>query len=430
MIRIKLRSLLVAVLLALPIIPLYNRLLTHVRPDRYSFNFQTLFLEYLLVILLLLFMIFVVNSYRKNIYGKHIKVLTTYAVLICVTTFVSTLFSLDFSRSIQLFLFALLGPLFLFFLIAYYLPANEKNLEAMLKGFLLSTFIYLLLSYFMSIRTLSFADGLDLLEFRSGGNIYGSNSVIGSISFLIPLIFISNNFSIAEYNSRNLLIKVFALLSIIWIILSVSRWGYAVLVFSYLLTTIVINKKINYRVLFGIATAFLIVSIYIVNISDILLSRFSGGQEFIFENIIETTTEEARFARWENAFIHIKNNPLLGVGLGNNYMIDIRQSAEAHNLLINFTVERGIVNLVILIGLVFKAFELNKSLQRSSSNIVLRRHSQTITIGLGIFFFWSLTAGSFVQPGGIISAVKAYYFMVAIALIVLICRVDSEKHYE
>lgn len=427
MIKIKLSSIIYLILIALPVLPIYNRFLTHARPDRFSFNFKTLFLEYTLILFLIILLFTAAKKYKKCVYDKNIIQISVFALLICLTTFFSVIFSWDISRSLYLFMFGILGPLFLYVLIAIYMPANEKNLDTILKGFLSSVGLYLIISFLFTGRTLSFSSGIDLLELRIGGNIYGSNAVIGSIAFLLPLVFIHNNFTINEFNKRSVQVKIFSVISILWIILSISRWGYAVLIFAYILTTILLVKKVNIKFFIGVLIIFSTAFYFVGNIGEVIIDRFTGGGGLLLDNIIETTQDEPRFVRWENALTYIKQNLLFGIGLGNNYLIDIRQSPGAHNLLINFTVERGVIALFTLVGLVFSVFRLNKKLQKHSTNYVLKRHSKTLILGIVIFFFWSLTGGTFIQAGGIISAVKAYYFMIVVALIVLISRVDSNR---
>lgn len=427
--RIKVYNIFYLLFLAIPVIPLYNRWLTHARVDRYSFNIKTLFFEYLYVFFIIALFFVLKSKYKKNMYSRDINYVILFSFMIALSTFISLILSWDISRSLQLYMFGIMGPFLLFILISFFTDANINTLNYIIQAYISSCIIYLIIAFAFALRGISLTSGIDLLEFRMGGNIYGSNAVIGSISFILPFFFLKGSYWINEESrNKDLYLKIATILALTWIVLSVSRWGYATLVFGYIMTIYLIEKKVNYRAIFGIALIFLIATLLTGNIFQIIIDRYTGGGDLQFDTVLAHSQEEVRFERWRNAIEYIKDNFWVGIGLGNNYMIDVRQSPSAHNVIINFAVERGVLTLTILFGAILSLIGLNYKIQKRSLNTSLKRQAYSITLGVIIFMFWSLTAGSFVQSGGIISAVKAYYFMISFGLLVLISRVDGEAH--
>lgn len=418
------------IIICISFIPIYNRYLTHQRADRFDFNLKTMFLEYSLVFVLLFILFAAETLSTKTIYGNRIKHMSSILGLYLFASFIVNLFSLDVSRSLGLFAFGMVGPFILYLIIAYKTEPNSKNLQYIFKGFIISNILYLIIAYLFAFR---FGFSGDLVEVREGNNIYGSNSVIGTICFLLPIAFVNGKYLFKLQNHQFLYI-LFGVLSIVWITISLSRWGYASLFLAYVSTTIAINKSLSYKKFLYAIILFTSISYFVPDISEQLLTRFTGQKEpseteLSLSDIYEHTMDEARFIRWENAFKTIKNNPFRGVGIGNNYMIDPYETPDAHNLLINILLEQGVFVFIILVSIIISLYKFVRTVLKYSKSDLKKRMIISLFLGIIIFHFWSLTGSSYIQAGGIISAVKNYYFFIAMGLIVYISKINEPHLY-
>ncbi|BBE16227.1 membrane protein [Aquipluma nitroreducens] len=407
------------IIVCISFIPLYNRYLTHQRVNRYDLNFTTLLIEYLLVIILVIIFFSRKPFKTESIFEKRISWLSKILVLYVSLSFVSCLFSKDVSRSLSLFAFGMIGPLFLYLIIVYRTSANFFNLNLLIRSFWISNILFLIIAYLFAFR---YGFSSDLLEVRSGKNIYGSNSVIGSICFLLPIIFVKNQY-LPKLKSANVILSLFGIISIIWVIISLSRWGYATLFITYFLISILINKSLSIKKIVIALILFILIMILVPRLNDLIIHRFTGNTSNIsMESVYDNTSKEGRFVRWANAYSIMDNNLLLGIGLGNNYLVDPFKSPDAHNLFINLLLEQGLLIFLSFIAIFVALYKLVKSISKHYCNNKLKYLAISLGIGIFVFHFWSLTGGSHIQAAGIISAVKNYYFFISMGLLVYISR--------
>jgi len=415
------------IIICISFIPVYNRYLTHQRENTFDFNAKTLLLEYFLVFIFLFLLLISKTIFKKNSFCKRVNSLTKVSFLYVLVTFISVIFSQDFSRSMGLFAFGLVGPFLLYLIIVYKTQPNISNLKWLIKSFLISSLLFLFIGYLFAFR---FGFSADLMEVRAGKNIYGSNSVIGTISFILPLIFISKKYFISEYTGK-LLLRIFGLLAVVWTIISLSRWGYATLFLIYFLSVFFINKSFSIKRLVLTTILFFMIGYLIPDITELIVYRFTGSAEvssFNVDNIYDRVLGEYRLVRWNNAFTVIENNLFFGIGLGNNYLVDPFGNSDAHNLFINMLIEQGIL-VFLAILLVFNAvYKLIRNMVKYSNNSVFKILVIALGIGLLAFHFWSLTGGTYIQASGIISAVKNYYFFISMGLIAYIAKFDDDMH--
>lgn len=424
--RISVTNIIAVIVICISFIPIYNRYFTHQREGRFDFNINTLFLEYFLVLILFVLLLGSKTLFRKNLHYPKVKYLTIFIIIYIILTFFSVLLSQEFSRSLKLFAFGSVGPLLIYLIIVFKTPANFKVLTILIKSLLLSSFLYLIIAYLFAFR---FGITADLLETRSGKNIYGSNAVIGSISFVLPLIFMNIN-KTNKIIQNKFFLRTFTILSIVWIIISLSRWGYATAILSYIIVAFFINKSISIKTLLLFFALFGFLIYLIPGVTELIIFRFTGStstDSFTMDNILNVTSGEGRLVRWENALSNvIWKNPLFGIGIGNNYLVDPFGSSDAHNLFVNLLIEQGILPFIALMFVFISIYRLVRKLALSTSQEL---NTLVLSLGIGIlmFHFWSLTGGTYIQSSGIISAVKNYYFFIVLGLIGLISRIDEAE---
>ena len=414
------------IIICISFIPLYNRYLTHLRDDRFDFSAQTLVLEYFLVIVLGLLLLIAKKYSINNAYAAKIRFLTFSIIIYILLTFISALLSQDVSRSLSLFAFGSIGPMLLYLIIAYKIPASTNNLKYFVSVFIISNVLYLLVAYLFAFRH---GFTTDLLATRTGKNIYGSNSVIGAISFMLPLIFI-NRKKLVSLVRKNIYLRLFGLMALVWIIISLSRWGYATAMLTFLLTAYSINKSLSLRNIMLIILVFSIVAYIIPDVSELIIFRFTGSSSldsFTLENILDVTLGEGRLLRWENAFDNvIGKNLLFGIGLGNNYLVDLFGNSDAHNLFINMLIEQGLLAFMAILLVLTAIYQLVKKISKTTANQNIKVLVLSLGIGILIFHFWSITGGTYIQAGGIISAVKNYYFFIAMGIIAYTSKLEGQ----
>lgn len=158
-------------------------------------------------------------------------------------------------------------------------------------------------------------------------------------------------FSVALFlKSKKYLFLFISIFILIADLLTFSRGGYVGL-FAGLIASIFLihnqlrNKVSNKKIIIGIIIAIILIAFSPVRNRFISSFDFSEG------------SNQGRFETWKQSLEVIKNNPLIGVGIG-NYPLAIKPSADyrepiySHNLYFDIAAETGIINAIIFILLI------------------------------------------------------------------------------
>jgi Lipid A core - O-antigen ligase and related enzymes len=126
-----------------------------------------------------------------------------------------------------------------------------------------------------------------------------------------------------------------------------------------------------------------------------------GAYKFIPQNTLEfyqyTFTPEAqseeassvyqRITRWEGAFNDFKENPILGVGLGNS----VNGGGDPHNILLEVAAEMGIIGVLIFSSMIYLTIQ-------KARVFIIRNKKPSLNIAMQIsliLFLYSLTEAMF-----------------------------------
>lgn len=134
-------------------------------------------------------------------------------------------------------------------------------------------------------------------------------------------------------------------------IFTFTRGSYVALIASSLTILPLVSKKIAKKLIIGIITLFLLLTLAPHNaVSGRLVSSFD----------VQEGSNQGRIENWKQALNIITKNPL-GVGIGTyslavNPDADYREPIYAHNLYLDIAAELGIISLLVFITLLFFAF--------------------------------------------------------------------------
>lgn len=413
-------------ILSLPLTPLFQTLLPHeVRNDLgiEIFILEGLFAGALLILWLI----------KKNIQPppEYQKDFTAFKVIMSIwigLNLLSALFSMNIYRSSMLLLIGVVEPTLVFFLIANKTRVSHKMLLFVLLSLIGSVMVLILLGFAFKF-VLAMKTGVADIMLLRGGDIYGSNAVIGAIAFLLPLMFLGSNYW-RDYwpkSASKVFRAVFLLflpLSISWIITASSRWGYVTFATALVLVLLYDRGYSKRRWIIPLTAVLVFFLLFAEPIREIITYRFTYGQPFTWEYILQVARKDARWEIWQNAWDYFKNNSVVGVGLGNHVAISPQRFTTAHNIFLNMLVERGILVSIAFLAIIAFFYKLNAKFRRKAKDSQLRRLSLFLDLGMVTFLVWALAGGDFIQSGWFISAIPAHYFSAMLGLQLYIIKLD------
>lgn len=416
-------------ILSLPLIPLFQALLP--RNVQNDLGIEVFLLEMLLGGVLSILWLTKRNiGFSTTKYQKDFEAFKAIISIWVGLNLLPTVFSMDTYRSLMLFLIGVLEPVLVFFLIANKTRVSHKMLLFLLLSLIGSGMILILLGFAFKFVAAA-RTGVDILLLREG-DIYGSNAVIGAIAFILPLVFMGSGhwrgyWPQSAFNIFRAVFLLFTLLSIIWIITALSRWGYVTFATAFALVLFFDRgyPKLRWTILLTAALLlFIMFFSFSEHIREVITYRFTYGQPLSWEYILQVAREDARWDIWQNAWDYFKDNIVVGVGLGNHFAISPQQFTTAHNIFLNILVERGILVSIAFGAIIAFFYRLNFKFRRKAKDQNLRRLSLFLGIGMMTFLVWALTGGDFIQARGFISAIPAHYFSVILGLQLYIIKLD------
>lgn len=418
---------------SLSLIPLFQTLLPH--KVRNELGIEIFALEGLCAGALLILWLVKKNIAPAPEYQKDFTAFKVIISLWVVLNLLPTLFSMDIYRSAMLFLIGVVEPALVFFLIAYKTRASYRMLLFLLLSLIGSATILTILGFAFKFILATKTGIADIISLR-GGDIYGSNAVIGAISFLLPVVFMGSShwrsyLPKSAFKIFKAVLLLFALLSISWIITASSRWGYMTLATAFALVLLSDREYSKLHWLIPLTAVLAFILYFAEGIREMITYRFTYGKPFTWEYILQVAREDARWGIWQNAWDYFKNNIVVGVGLGNHFVISPQQFTTAHNIFLNMLVERGIVVSIAFLAIITLFSKLNFKVRRKAKDPKLRRLSLFLGLGMVTFLVWALAGGDFIQSRWFISAIPAHYFSAILGLQLYIIKLDcldtSEK---
>lgn len=276
----------------------------------------------------------------------------------------------------------LLVPIvFLFFPPTHFLSLRKYSFLGIVYGSLLSSSILLFnnLTKYYATRPLFSIDS-DLLNFYyTGFNFTEIIDFHPSYFGMYILFSVSVLLFSRVINSNALRIFIFFFLSLIILFLSsrVILFFYALIVLVYILRSLLNYYGKSKRVVL----AFLTVGLIIASSAYLLIKNTyiydSLTKETIWElsfNVNDKynskTFGDSRVARWNVALDLIKDQPIIGYGVGNekdvleigyrndSMLISAQNRYDAHNLFLGYAIETGIFGLLILVYYIFNSLFL------------------------------------------------------------------------
>jgi O-antigen ligase len=278
------------------------------------------------------FLIFWILS--KKLSFKIIKPLWHPLILFVIALIISTIFSLNITKSLnQIYIYLIY---ILIFLVSTSLSSKEKpkiTNAIILAGFiisLLSIYQYLfgfkhVLNY-MSNQNITYEFGSDyLVRKRVFFPFVTPNALGGFLIIIIPLI-------LEKRHLYPLLIPIFLALFF------TKSLGAFLSLFLGIIVYLYMKEKINRKKFFALLTLLGIIIL-------VFILRTQAKQEMLRPYF----SLSMRLDYWRETFSLIKAYPLMGVGLGN---FNITQSRYAHNFLLQLWAEMGLLGLISFIWLI------------------------------------------------------------------------------
>tara|TARA_B100000927_G_scaffold285579_1_gene275857 strand:+ start:497 stop:1834 length:1338 start_codon:yes stop_codon:yes gene_type:complete len=373
-----------------------------------SVSFDRVMFEYVNTLILL----FATNIF-KTIKSKT-GVFNRFRVLIflwIIFNFLSVLNSINFDRSLNAFVIAILNP------ILFARLFNNKLIIHNSLNFLI-LFFCILISFNLGVKYLSiifnisrgvsesFLIGYGAVEF---GNLRG-NSATNYLSFFLPLFL----FNLKYLSNKNLkkLFNVVKILLIFVFLTSGSRTGYLIigLFIIYSFTA----KKISRKQVFGLT--------FLLSIS---LTAFTYFNETSFSNfiserfttkgstVIDSATNDERLILWNETIEEFRENNYRGCGISNYFLI-FKKYGNAHNLYINLMFERGILVFVLFVFItLFSIYICRKNIKLSIYKPV-KLFFSCLLVGLIFYLIASFTGQSFLSISQTVHGFPSFVFTIFI----------------
>lgn len=290
------------------------------------------------------------SYYQKKIKLDFLLILN---VIFLISVFISTIFSLDFTESLNKFFqyFALL----IVFNFIRYSTEDKKTIKLFLF------ILILLVSFSLCIRSFFYLIFPEFNNFQTLNLIvanYGHNHLINYLIFSFPLVVCSFLWSKKKI-SKILWLTAFLFL-LVSIFFTFSRIGIILCFFELLLVIAFFAKK--KRIIFVLTGLAGIIFLFFI---------FLSTKSILYNKIFREFTFKQRINYWQQAISGIKENPLFGTGLGTfvysstKYQKSIGSwSAYAHNHFLEVAIETGIIGglafLILILTILKKGYKISK----------------------------------------------------------------------
>jgi len=327
-----------------------------------NYGFASLRLFDCMLLFLMFSLIFTWLTYRKS--ELSIEKVDLYIILYLSTTMVSGFVS---GRPITYHFVTVVYGFLIFFGTRTFIK-GDKPLKVAL--FLLPAYGLLIilqmtssfLQYHPTLFTTSF--------FRTQANVsWGSTNYLSALLVLLLPLVLSLFFTVKEIIWRVFLLGLVAgmIMGVFW---TISRTGAICLFFILVIFLFSFHKRKIVVILFGLLLAYSILEPFIGKITH----RFSSHDIGSYFSVVE------RYDLWKKSWEIFKENPIIGVGMGNAEVVTVfkNRSTNPHNLIFKSLADTGIVGFALLL-LIFK--ELLKALFKLGRIVKITNKDRIIYIG-------------------------------------------------
>ena len=245
----------------------------------------------------------------------------------------------------------------------------------------------------------------------------GPNSLAGVLATLIPIFLVY--IKIKHFPYRIFWI-IMGFLSIFVLYITASRNGYVASAVTIIATvTLIVSKKYRIPAVLAIFTIMLFLSVVVF---PGIMMRVTT----IFRYELDVSAL-SRFILWQQALAAMKDNLIIGVGVGNFFYLPMSLNLSiAHNQLLNMLAETGIiggVGYIVLLYLIFSILIRSyvKAMKRNNIKVIFTGSLIASWIG---FTFHNIFDGIWSAPH---HTKEAMFFWLLLALTVISTRETKKK---
>ena len=323
----------------------------------------------------------------------------------------SVLLSIDFVRSFNAFIIAVINP------ILFARLFNNKRILYNSLNFFIS-FFCVLLFFNLGIKFSSilfnvsrgaitnFSIGYGAVEF---GNLRG-NSATNFLSFFLPLLF----FNLKYLNNKRLstLLRIIKYLLAFVFLTAGSRTGY--LIFGLLVLYGFIANHLKFKQTIGLIILLALSSsvfsfLNVDSFSGFLAERFTAKGS----TILDSASNDERIMLWSEALVKFSENGYEGVGIS-NYFLVFKKYGNAHNLYVNLIFERGIIVFMLFIIITIFSIIIHRRNIKLIQNKPIKLFFSFFLIGLLSYLLYSITGDSFISISQTVHSFPSYIFTIFI----------------
>ena len=336
-------------------------------------------------------------------------------LMFCATTFFSAVFSTDITYSLKRWLFEIVYPI-----VVYFIIINSIKYEIDIRRFM----AYLVAGVFLNLTLVLYYfakhGSSEIVMNRHALYLYFADGVLVAnvLIMVIPIVIAF----VATTNTKSLKLLFYTMTAAGTAGLAMSFARMAQLSMAIGLLALGLNKKTRKYSIVIIAAGVLIFTFYSGEL-DPYLSKYKHLTSF--ENIVYASSMERRYVSWKAAIDMFKDHPVLGIGIGRysqeyaNYGIlyyyswadDYVPMISAHNMYLNYLAETGLAGILLLLAIFFTVVVKGVGLIKKAADNYVFKYSLLISVFIflsnnfvdGITFayvkeidkgliFWSITA--------------------------------------
>ncbi len=369
----------------------------------FAFPLRRIYCELINIFIVLIFLVLSVLKKRINMKGRVMMIFLAF-LWIC-TSSIQLFFSIDFERSIVIYLFGVILPFLIFVSFAIHDIFEYSKIE-LLRIFILSLACFIIFNlsityigyfYYVFLKGFGSFSSLDFLR-NSQVGVFRSNAGINYLAHFIPFIFIKYPYL---YPKEKKIVNVAKVMFVMLFIFTLSRTGTLILVLGFLFIFLYSKKfGTNRKKLLLYIFLFLILALNLFpNLIDFATERFF----YKGNTVSEAIKYDPRMLIWETADLNILKNPFTGYGLGAFYHLSplVDKFSNAHNIFRNILLERGIFAIITLFITIIFYIRINVKINKlncNDPNIV--KLFLGLRIGLLLYFIMSFTSEELIVTGG------------------------------
>lgn len=262
-------------------------------------------------------------------------------MILCILILVNSVFAYNKKMSLLIVIFGFI-PAILFFLMA-----DSFKSTKFFKNIILFTCIGVIISGLADLFTYLYLCSIGMRIYRLYGPL-GSNFLLGYLLLVYPLVIVSYKIETGLHK------KIYLILTILGSTIMATQYSRGILVaLGVLFVVLFINFK---NLKYYLAIAVVVMGLIGLNVS-IRPEIKAYTDKNVKPNVLQATESESflqfqssnRMPIWNAAIKMAKDNPIIGVGLGNFQFFFIKYSGinrpylDSHNFILNSLAEMGIV---------------------------------------------------------------------------------------